>query len=353
MATARKRGDSWRVRVLDHTEYDQDGKKKKVYKSITSRISKRDCEAKAAQYLQKRRRIERDVDVRRALDIYIETKTAVLSPSTISAYRRYVTGGAYRPIETVRVADLTQMDVQRWVSSFARTHSPKYTKNVYILLSSALDLAGAERMRITLPSADAREIHVPTDAELSRFVESIADDPDLRMAVMLAAFGSLRRSEICALTPQDVHGNTLRINKSMVRSPDGGFIIRHKNKTAESSRETTVPAYVIKEMDMTRSRIVMITPDRLTDRFRSAIRSAGLPESFTLHSLRHYYVSIAHAIGVSDAVVMKSGGWRTDAVMKKHYRTTLADYEAADRDKMMKYFTDRHGIDVQRVRGVQ
>jgi hypothetical protein len=82
MATARKRGDSWRVRVLDHTEYDQDGKKKKIYKSITSRISKRDCEAKAAQYLQKRRRIERDVDVRRALDIYIETKAAMLSPST-------------------------------------------------------------------------------------------------------------------------------------------------------------------------------------------------------------------------------------------------------------------------------
>lgn len=353
MATARKRGDSWRVRVLDHTEYDADGKKKKVYKSITSRISKRDCEAKANQYLQKKRRVDRDIDVRKALDAYIETKTSVLSPSTISAYNRYVSSGAYGLIETIRVADLTQLDVQRWVSAFAKNHSPKYTRNVHMLLSSALDLAGAEPMRITLPSADAREIHVPTDAELSRFVESIADDPDLRMAVMLAAFGSLRRSEICALTPQDVHGNVLKINKSMVRSPEGGFVVRKKNKTVESSRETTVPSYVIREMDLSRSRIVMITPDRLTDRFRRAIRSAGLPESFTLHSLRHYYVSIAHAIGVSDAVVMKSGGWRTDAVMKRHYRTTLADYEAADRDRMMEYFREKHAVDIPRGRAVK
>lgn len=348
MATARKRGDSWRVRVLDRTEY-RDGRKVKVYKSFTvndpSKAGKRECERLANEYLTTRKELARSVTVYDAISSYIEIKTPVLSPSTIAGYKRYLSSGAYAPLDTMNLREVRQRDVQAWVGGFARKHSAKYTKNVYMLLRASMDLAGAGPMRITLPSSPIREISVPTDEDLTAFVRSLDEKPDLRMAVMLAAFGSLRRSEICALTPRDVKGNTITINKAMVRSPQGGFIVRHKNKTARSSRTVTVPNYVVRMMDMSRERIVMITPDRLTDQFRDAIRSAGISSQFTLHGLRHYYVSIAHAIGCSDAFVMKSGGWSTDGVMKRHYRSVMTDYEKKDRDTMIAYFTDRHGLD--------
>lgn len=345
MATARKRGNSWRVRVLDHVEYDAEGNKKKIYHSITvndpTREGKKEAERLAAEYAQYKKGASRSITVHDAIKMYIDLKEDVLSSSTVMGYRGYLKSGAYRPIDVIYLKDLKKVDVQRWVSTVAKKRSSKYVHNLYALLTASLAMADMDPMRITLPAPAPREINVPTDAELTAFMQSIKDDKELTMAVMLAAFGSLRRSEICALTPKDVHGCEITVNKSMVRGRTG-YEVRKKTKTADSARTTVVPLYVVRAMDMKRERIVMISPTTLTDRFRAAVEKAGLPKKFTLHGLRHYYVSIAHALGISDAYTMKTGGWRTDAVMKRNYRTTLSDYEEREREKFMSYFDKMH-----------
>ena len=65
-----------------------------------------------------------------------------------------------------------------------------------------------------------------------------------------------------------------------------------------------------------------------------------MPQDFTLHSLRHYYVSIAHVLGIPDAYVMKMGGWKTDHVMKRVYRTTLSDVEKQEQEKINAHFSE-------------
>ena len=56
-------------------------------------------------------------------------------------------------------------------------------------------------------------------------------------------------------------------------------------------------------------------------------------QSFRFHDLRHFYASYAHSMGMSDADIMKSGGWKTDNVMKNVYRhamkETLQENQAA------------------------
>ena len=63
-----------------------------------------------------------------------------------------------------------------------------------------------------------------------------------------------------------------------------------------------------------------------------------MPQAFSIHALRHYYVSIAHVLGIPDAYVMKMGGWQTDYVMKRNYRSTLTDVEKKEQAKLNKHF---------------
>ena len=48
-------------------------------------------------------------------------------------------------------------------------------------------------------------------------------------------------------------------------------------------------------------------------------------QSFRFHDLRHFYASYAHSMGMSDADLLKSGGWKTDNVLKNVYRHAMKD----------------------------
>ena len=66
----------------------------------------------------------------------------------------------------------------------------------------------------------------------------------MEIAVYLAAFGTLRRSEVCALTVDDVHGNTISVNKAMVDKGGDEWIIK-TTKTVSSTRKIEMPKFVI------------------------------------------------------------------------------------------------------------
>lgn len=346
MPTAKKlKSGSWNCRVFSHYEYTADGRKKRVYESFTcadpSKRGKKECERMAAEWSYMRRERGQNITVREALTRYINAKEAVLSPSTIAGYRKYLNGGSYADIEHLFVRDLTQRRVQEWISGFASAHSPKYTKNAYRLLAPALVMAGGEEFRVSLPASRDPDIYTPSDAELEKLLEYLAapDKYELRIAVMLAAFGSLRRSEVCALEVGDFHGNSIRISKAMVKDTNHQWQIKQP-KTARSARTVVLPQFVVDMISFPEDgRILTCNPDALSNRFRRAVRSAGMQQEFSFHSLRHYYVSIAHVLQIGDAYTMKMGGWRTDYVMKKNYRSTLSDAEKKAQKKMNDHFS--------------
>ncbi|SHL20434.1 hypothetical protein SAMN02745136_04351 [Anaerocolumna jejuensis DSM 15929] len=115
-------------------------------------------------------------------------------------------------------------------------------------------------------------------------MKHFSKDENMLRAVCLAAFGTLRRSEICALTTDDVRGNTISISKAMARFSNKEWIIK-TTKTISSTREV-----------------------------------------------------IMHALNVPDQYIMQRGGWSSDKTLKEVYRGTINDYEQKYLDVTIKHF---------------
>lgn len=335
MPTAKKLpSGSWRCQVFVGMV---DGKRK--YKSVTvadpSRRGKKECERMASE-IALSRRMPTTATVYDAVQAYIDGKRAVLSPSTIRSYERY--RKRMESIQSMPADGLTTKTVQAWVNRLAASYSPKYIRNVYGLLTASLAYAGLDAPQVTFPSSAPKPLHTPSDAEIRALLDHISNNTPLRSACLLAAFGSLRRGEICALTPEDVDGCRIRVNKSMVQDADYSWHIKPMAKTDESNRTVVLPDFVVKEVALP----IGLHPEQVSNRFRRAVRSSGLPH-FRFHDLRHYYVSIAHALGVPDAYIMQMGGWKTDSVMHRVYRDTLPDVMQTEQEKMTRHFRDVFG----------
>lgn len=338
MAVAKKRGKKWRCLVFSHYEY-KDGKKVRKYKSFTA-DTKREAERLAAVWEYDQAKNAGKLSVHDAVDQYITVKEAALSPSTVTGYRSYLKTGKYEPLEDLDVSEVSQRSLQLWVAfMLEEEYSAKYIQNCYGLLRPALTMAGVGSIPITLPMVIMPEIYVPTDKELKKLLAYLdKEDPEVKTAAMLAAFGSMRRSEICALKPSDFGDSTVTIQRAIVKKSDGKWVVKKTNKTVKSHRTIVLPPQVIAGIDLSLDSIISLNPDQLSKRFRKAVKHADMPQAFCLHALRHYYVSIAHVLGIPDAYIMKMGGWQTDYVMKRNYRSTLTDVEKKEQAKLNKHF---------------
>lgn len=115
----------------------------------------------------------RDMTVGQAIDRYIESKDAVLSPSTIRGYT-ILRKGILEELSAARLDDLTQEAVQRFINRIARTHSPKTVRNAHGLLSAALALYRPEMVLwTTLPQKEKKEISIPSMEEIQFLAEKI------------------------------------------------------------------------------------------------------------------------------------------------------------------------------------
>lgn len=345
MATAKKLpSGSWRCQVFVGYEIDEDGKKKKIYKSFTcknpSKRGKKECERMASEWFFSHRDPGEDITVYDAVRKYIDVKEKVLSPSTIRGYELYLKRIA--PIQSEMIFGLTQTRVQKWINLLhMEGHSPKYIKNIYGLFASAVSYHGGGTFQVSLPSAVAPDLHTPCDDEMRILLDHIRDKTELLTAVLLAAFGSMRRGEICALVPSDFSGNRVRVTKSMVRDKDNFWVVKPTPKTDESNRTVILPDFVADRIMLPdHGRVVPLHPEQVSQRFYRAVRSSGCKTPFRFHDLRHYYVSIAHALGVPDAYIMEMGGWKTDNVMHRVYRDTLPDVMAKEQGKMTEHFRE-------------
>jgi len=360
MATAKKLpSGSWRIRVFSHYETTQEGKKKPVYESFTckdpSRAGKRECERMASEWASSRRvRQASETTVQEAVRKYIDLKENVLSPATIRSYETYLKS-RMDDVRLYTLGGLTAQEVQGWINVLSATYSPKYVRNVYGLFTAAVEFSGMDLpFRITLPAKKPFQAHVPCDDEVQALIaylkEPARDKRDqtcrqeLLTAIMLAAFGSMRRGEICALTVADFHGCHVSVTKDMVKDKHYAWVTKPTPKTSASNRVVELPQAIIDQIPLPdRGRVIKAHPEQITNRFRRAIRSCGVDIPFRFHDLRHYYVSIAHALGIPDAYVMEMGGWKTDYTMKRVYRATLADRRRTEQDRLNEHFTRKYG----------
>lgn len=308
---------NWRTRV-----YYYDAKGNRHAKSISAR-TRREVQLLAAEY-----RFEKDASddlLRECYYQYIDAKSEVLSPSTVREYRNAAQRD-FLELMGKRIDKLTVPEIQSAVNSMAATRSPKSVKNAWGLLHAVLKMYRPEfSPSITLPQSEKNEIYIPTDEEVLTLVKYFENRAEY-IAILLGAYGPMRRSEICAITFGDVKNGIATVNKAMVRSADREWVIKQP-KTINGYRTIYIPEFVNDAIEAIRgaddARIVPLSPSTLTHEFEDAVKKTGVtPMHF--HSLRHYCASYMHAMGIPDEYICARGGWDVMS-LQRIYRHAMQD----------------------------
>lgn len=326
MAKAKKlKSGNWRVLVYSRTEHllQKDGTTKKVrrYESFTAK-TKKEAEFLAADFAlnKKRKNDTSNFTVREAMEQYIASKNAILSPSTVREYTRSAKTNL-KGIQHILLSDIDNNTIQNEVNRQALTHSPKTLRDMVGLLSATFNVFNPDfKLRISYPQKTKKSMYIPTDNDIATIVKSIAGT-NMEIPIMLAAFGSMRRSEICAVYSDDINGNLLTVSKAMVLNVDRKWVIKVP-KTYAGYRNIEFPQFVIDKLSGITGKIVNVTPNYITKKFKTLLENVNI-QHFRFHDLRHYQASILHSLGIPTKYIMERGGWSSDTVVKDIYTHTM------------------------------
>ena len=332
MPTARKLpSGSWRCQVYSHTEeiFLEGGtiKKKRIYKSFTcddpTSKGRRKCEKMAADWvIDKENQKICNLTFGEALDQYIESRSAILSPATVREYKR-TRKSDLQGLMGIRIDSITQEQIQKEINKESLSHSPKSVRNMHGLLSAVLRTYRPNfALSTALPKKVRPKLNIPTEEDIQRLMAYVKDT-DMEIPVLLAAFGPMRRGEIAALDSDHMKGNIVHVEYSMALDENNKWV-KKSPKSISGDRYIEFPDFVIEKLQGIDGRIVLLKPNQISDRFIDIVKRAGLPK-FRFHDLRHYSASIQHALGIPDAYIMQRGGWGSDAVLKNVYRHVLED----------------------------
>lgn len=332
MATARKLpSGSYRVRAFVGME---NGKKK--YKSFTA-DTKKEAEFQANMYLSENNtKNQSSITFSEALCKYIESRESVLSAGTIREYKR--SGKVdFSLINDIPINSITQEMIQNVINEKSRKCKPKTVRNLHGLISAVFKAYRPHfTLNTSLPQKVRPDLYIPTDLDIKKLLE-ICSDKDMKISIMLAAFGPMRRSEICGLESSDIKNGIAHVQRAIVLNDNHEWVVK-TTKSYAGDRYIPLPDFVQAEIKGRKGRIVELKPNMISDRFIDLIKACELPH-FRFHDLRHYCASILHANGMPDAYIMQRGGWSSDTVLKQIYRHALADKADEENDKVNDYFS--------------
>ena len=254
---------------------------------------------------------------------FIDDNEAVLSPSTVPAYRSYARN-AFQAYMGTRVGAIPW---QRAVSEEAGRVSAKTLENEWRLVTAALRYAKIQPPDVNLPRAVKHEREYLDFEQIEVFIGAIRGDP-CELAYLLALH-SLRLSEILAVTEIT---DQIRVRGAMVRG-EAGYVVKELNKTDLSRRDVPVMIPRVKELPLP-----VTQRDTTLNRHLARIcADAGLPV-VTLHGLRHSFASLAYHLRWTEKTTMRLGGWSTPDVVHEIY-THLAQQDVdEDVERMRAYY---------------
>ena len=258
----------------------------------------------------------------RAAESYVDMKRNVLSPRTIKEYSE----AARRFPEWFRnipLCDITQVEINRLVNEISRGRAPKTVRNYHGFLTAVLGTYYPNlRISTTLPQKIKKEPYTPSQEDV-RLILAEVKGTAYEVPITLACYG-MRRSEICALSPDDLDGDVVHINKAKVMNEKREWVMK-TTKTTESTRSIIIPMELADKI-REQGYVYQGHPNSIDKKLKRIEQSLGIPH-FSLHKLRHYFASEMSALGVPEADILKMGGWETDHVMKSVYRHAMMDKE--------------------------
>lgn len=333
MAKAKKLpSGSWRVRVYAGT----DSSGKKIIKSFTS-DSKKEAELMAAQFSAQHKEPAAEMTVGKAIDKYIESKTNILSPTTISGYRE-IRRNKFKGIMDIQLRRLTTEAIQQEINSMAASLSPKSISNAYGLLKPTLSVYAPDinLTRITLPKKQKIIRELPEPAEVINAIRGT----DIELPCLLAIWSGMRMSEIRGIKKSDCKDGCIIVRSTLV-TVEGKDIEKSQTKTYDSTRVTDIPEYLQKLIDeVDTEHLTELTRNVIYKKFIKYQKEAGIDPPIRFHDLRHLNASVMVQLGIPDKYAMERGGWSTTSTLKTVYQHTFSSEREAVNQKINDYFND-------------
>ena len=258
----------------------------------------------------------------KASEAYIQSKKDILSPTTIKSYHSILRNTSTAFLCTP-VCELSLPIVQAEVNRYSIGHSYKSVKNFSGFIMGVIKFYGGDIRSPKLPQKEVKELYIPSEEDVRHILNEVKGTK-YEIAFLLSALG-LRRSEICALTVDDLNGNILTVNKALVQDEDKNWVIK-QTKTTSSTRTVLLPDYLVNLINE-QGVIYEGFPGQIYKRMTDIQKKLGIPH-FSLHKMRHFFASYMHQLGMSDKQIQEAGGWKTDGIMKTVYQHAMNMNEA-------------------------
>ena len=308
--TIEKRGEKYRITQMEN------GKRYRV--TVDHKPSRNEAVRLLAGVIEKSPSSANDMRLRDACYAYIDSRSNIISPSTDAEYRS-TTRRIPEKYADMYLKQITNATIQALANDYSEGHSTKTTGNLVSFVLSVMNHFDIMLKAPKLPQTEKKPPYIPTKEDVSKIFDAIKGTK-YEVPITLAALG-LRRSEICALTIDDLDGTILTVSKALVQNEDNEWIVK-TTKTAASVRTVVIPDYladIIREQGY----IFKGDPGTIYANLKRAQDKVGVPR-FQLHKLRHFFASYMHDLGYSDKQIQEAGGWRDGSrVMKMIYQHAM------------------------------
>jgi integrase len=322
---------NWRARAI---YYDDKGKR--CFKSFTSKSENQaNYEAEQWEKQAERNKQPENITIGKAIDNYIKNREPILSPSTITGYRR-IRKNYFSGLMNITLLRFTNEKLQEAINK-DKTHSAKSINNAFCLLSAAFNEYYPDfRFNIKLPKKKKVLFQIPTIDETGVILNSI-ENTDIEIPILLSIYLGLRMSEIRGLKYSDINNDKITIHNTIVDT-DNGATEKDETKNNSSTRIVTLPKILINVLGNNRNdeHIVKLTGSEIYKRYQKMLKNNNLPH-FRFHDLRHVNASIMLRLNIPTKYQMQRGGWSTESTLRTTYQHTMADYETVIDNQIYEY----------------
>ena len=260
--------------------------------------------------------------IKEALEQYVKDRSKVLSPSTITNYKRLIP--LFDSLADICLDDIKTADIQALVNEWSISVRAKTIKNRVSFLLSSLDYVECDKkFRIRYPKSDSKEIKSPDLDDVQMLLNNAP--ADLVPIIYLAAVGGMRRGEISGLKGKDISRDmsTIYVHADMVLD-DHTWVYKPFTKNAQSGTVKLSPFIIdmIPVKEDPEAFVFDMNPNMISHRYDKLRKKLGLEYNF--HSLRHFAASFRSDLGIPRKYIEETCRWEPGSqVVDRVYDNTL------------------------------
>ena len=298
------------------------------------------------------------------MDTWFENVAKIkVRPSSHQTYKGYIDNHIKPNIDKIPLEKLTTMDLQKFYRKLLtkgrverieskeqpKGLSAKTVRNINQVISSAMDLAVAQKIILTnptnaceLPKVEHQEMQTIPAEQLQAFLEEARATGVYEMYYIELATG-LRRGELLGLKWSDIDwkNEIIKVRRQVARV--NGEIVEAPLKTKNSYRAVSISPQAIEVLREQKQKTAdtyvfpspnggPISPDSVNNMLKRVLERSGIPK-VRFHDLRHTFATIALQNGVDIKTVSGmlghfSAGFTLDTYA---HVTTAAQKEAAQK----------------------